>query len=260
MPLPWYRKLHWKIIFGLVLGLVYGVVAAAAGWSEFTTDWVAPFGTIFINLLKLMRPCGERIEVTYLHLLDLFSVDDDDVQWDALDDAGGTAIFTVSGGTGTLSNTARREEIFTNISGSDVWTQYMFSARLRGASKLGVTFYRLDEDNYYMFRLNTSGVADNFELVKRVAGIETTLASAAVPTGFIVDPLLYYMYRVTAIAEGAAQRIQCYIDGHEVFNLLDSQFAQGTVGVIHDVGGDVEVDETEVLSLPADTDFVDINS
>ncbi len=54
MPLPWYKKLHWKIIIGLVLGLVYGVVAAVMGWGDFTASWISPFGTIFINLLKLI--------------------------------------------------------------------------------------------------------------------------------------------------------------------------------------------------------------
>ncbi len=52
--MPWYRKLHWQIIIGLVLGLAYGVVAAAQGWGDFTAAWVAPFGTIFLNLLKLI--------------------------------------------------------------------------------------------------------------------------------------------------------------------------------------------------------------
>ena len=46
--------LHWKIILGLALGLVYGVISASNGWSTFTTNWIAPFGTIFINLLKLI--------------------------------------------------------------------------------------------------------------------------------------------------------------------------------------------------------------
>lgn len=47
-------ELHWKIIIGLVLGLIFGVLAAANGWSGFTTNWIAPFGKIFINLLKLI--------------------------------------------------------------------------------------------------------------------------------------------------------------------------------------------------------------
>ena len=47
-------ELHWKIIIGLVLGLIFGVIAAAQGWGGFTSDWIAPFGKIFINLLKLI--------------------------------------------------------------------------------------------------------------------------------------------------------------------------------------------------------------
>ena len=46
--------LHWKIIIGLVLGLIYGIFSASYGWGTFTTNWIAPFGTIFINLLKLI--------------------------------------------------------------------------------------------------------------------------------------------------------------------------------------------------------------
>ena len=52
--MPWYKKLHWQIIIGLVLGLIYGVIAASAGWDQFTSNWIAPFGTIFLNLLQLI--------------------------------------------------------------------------------------------------------------------------------------------------------------------------------------------------------------
>jgi len=47
--MAWYRQLHWQIIAGLVLGLLYGIVSAAFGWGSFTSDWVAPFGTIFLR-------------------------------------------------------------------------------------------------------------------------------------------------------------------------------------------------------------------
>ncbi len=52
--MPWYRKLHWQIIAGLLLGLAFGVVAAIYGWGGFVTDWIKPFGTIFITGLKLV--------------------------------------------------------------------------------------------------------------------------------------------------------------------------------------------------------------
>lgn len=54
MTTPWYHKLHWQILIGLILGLIYGVVSALSGWTEFTSDWIAPWGKIFINLLTLI--------------------------------------------------------------------------------------------------------------------------------------------------------------------------------------------------------------
>lgn len=46
--------LHWKILMGMAAGVGFGLLAIQFGWSAFTTDWVKPFGTIFINLLKLI--------------------------------------------------------------------------------------------------------------------------------------------------------------------------------------------------------------
>ena len=46
--------LHWKIIIGLVLGVLFGVLSSLNGWISFTNSYVAPVGIIFINLLKLI--------------------------------------------------------------------------------------------------------------------------------------------------------------------------------------------------------------
>ena len=46
--------LHVKIIIGLVLGIVYAFISSALGWNEFTINWIDPFGTIFIRLLKFI--------------------------------------------------------------------------------------------------------------------------------------------------------------------------------------------------------------
>jgi Na+/H+-dicarboxylate symporter len=46
--------LHWQIIIGMVLGVLFGIIAATNQWGQFTQDWIAPFGTIFVNLLKLI--------------------------------------------------------------------------------------------------------------------------------------------------------------------------------------------------------------
>lgn len=46
--------LYWKIIIGMLLGVVWSIASVRFGWNEFTADWISPFGTIFINLLKLV--------------------------------------------------------------------------------------------------------------------------------------------------------------------------------------------------------------
>lgn len=46
--------LHVKIIIGLVLGIIWAFVSSALGWNQFTTNWIDPFGQIFIRLLKFI--------------------------------------------------------------------------------------------------------------------------------------------------------------------------------------------------------------
>ncbi len=46
--------LHWKILIGMALGVLCGLGAALLGWNDFVSDWISPFGTIFIRLLKVI--------------------------------------------------------------------------------------------------------------------------------------------------------------------------------------------------------------
>ena len=47
--------LHWKIIIGMVSGVLFGIIFSQITWgSIFISNWIKPFGTIFINLLKLI--------------------------------------------------------------------------------------------------------------------------------------------------------------------------------------------------------------
>ncbi len=47
--------LHWKILLGMVLGVLLGFIASNIdGGKELIQDWIKPFGTIFINSLKLI--------------------------------------------------------------------------------------------------------------------------------------------------------------------------------------------------------------
>jgi Na+/H+-dicarboxylate symporter len=47
--------LHWKILIGMGLGVVFALVMTNFDFGkEFIKDWIKPFGTIFINSLKLI--------------------------------------------------------------------------------------------------------------------------------------------------------------------------------------------------------------
>ena len=47
--------LHWKILIGMALGVVFALVMTNFEFGkEFIKDWIKPFGTIFINSLKLI--------------------------------------------------------------------------------------------------------------------------------------------------------------------------------------------------------------
>lgn len=47
--------LHWKILIGMFAGVVFALILSRFSWGpNFISDWIKPFGTIFINALKLI--------------------------------------------------------------------------------------------------------------------------------------------------------------------------------------------------------------
>jgi len=45
---------HWQILIGMGIGVIWGILAVQFGWLNFTSLYIKPWGTIFINLLKLI--------------------------------------------------------------------------------------------------------------------------------------------------------------------------------------------------------------
>lgn len=47
--------LHWQILIGMLLGLIFGfIMLQIDGGKNFTDDWIKPLGSIFVKLLKLI--------------------------------------------------------------------------------------------------------------------------------------------------------------------------------------------------------------
>lgn len=218
--------------------------------------------TLVVNLLKLMRASGERWEITYLSFLDQFISDGDDSQWQK--SVADSPSLTVSGGTLTLTDTSQFEWTWTN-SEAVTWSTYMAFFRLRGTSTTtgptghGFAFYRSDVNNYYTARCVP---ADKKIYLYRVAsGTPVLIGTADLGSEPYFDDV-YYGYRaVVTVEETTKLRIRIYVDGFEVLSVLDaSPLAAGTVAVWHDSGETIEVSEVEVMDLPGESDYVDINS
>ena len=47
--------LHWQILLGMAAGVIFALILTNFSWgAEFVSDWIKPFGNIFINALKLI--------------------------------------------------------------------------------------------------------------------------------------------------------------------------------------------------------------
>ena len=47
-------QLYTKIFIGLLLGIVFGIIANQLGFSDFVSDYVKPVGTVFIRLISMI--------------------------------------------------------------------------------------------------------------------------------------------------------------------------------------------------------------
>ena len=206
--------------------------------------------TLVDDLVELMRSMGESWEVTYLGLLDRFTTDGDNTQWEpppgyALNVSGGTLSF---GQTGVYMSTYC-------IAPNAVWDQAAYSTRLRAeaAATVSMMFHFLDVDNTYYVEVTFEEGSSGTSLILGCisSGTPTTLGTADM-SAFPLYANVYYTHRMVVTDEGSSKRIQVYVDGSEVLDVLHgSPLNYGTIGFLVS-DGVVEIDEVEVVLLPAD--------
>lgn len=202
------------------------------------------------EMTKLMRPTGERIEITYLSFLDLFETNADNSQWTPnVEVASGLAVVT-DGGSGA--------EGYVTVDGATSWTSYTVSYRIRGLN-WGVLFHHQDSLNAYGFKTLGGGL---WSLFKRSAGVDVDLVTGgSVPPYSLIDNE-WYLIRVQVIVDSGAVNIDVFVDGVHWASASDasSPWLAGSVGFLCSAGGEVSLDEVEVIPAPAFSDFIDINS
>lgn len=215
-------------------------------------------------LCRLGRPSGERIELSYVHGLDLFSIDGDNVQWTSV--AGATPL--VADGTLQFQTSGVLESAELNTSGNADWADYSSYARIRinaGApSTYGISSYLQDVANAYVAGVYSMSVAHVAFITKVVAGAPTLLASYGFGDPGKLPPVTdgeWLGLRLETLTLGTSVRLRLYLDGILLLEHTEvsAPFLKGKTGVYHDTGGTVEVDEFEAIPVPMDIDTIDIN-
>lgn len=212
------------------------------------------------DIVDLMRASGERWEITYLLFLDLFTIEGDQTQW--FDEFSLT--LDVTQGRLRMLDPVFSERTFAVVEGALAWSQYVYTARVRGSSnalgqRWGITAYGGGAaTNHYAALVDDVG--QTFRLVRVSSGLATDLVVVdLVALSFPMYADTWYAIRMTLVAEAGITRITCHVDGVQLINTTDAIYSQGTVGLSHDNGAQIECDEVEVFSVPADTETVDIN-
>lgn len=219
--------------------------------------------TLLLNMLKLFRPSGERLNVYWIDFLDLFIVDGDNSQWMSAS----VVDIAVADRLLSLSDDSGEEEVQVDVEGSLLWESYVAYWRVRGTQRTptpgeywGVQFYWQDVDNYYMLLFDPS--FNTMVLWEVVSGAPAVLAGYSFATD--LEQLyndVFYGVRVHVENVPAGTRIRVYVDNLERIDFTDtvSPFTRGTIGLIHVASATIELSEIELWQLPLDTDFIDIN-
>lgn len=213
------------------------------------------------RLARLTRPCNERVEVFYLGFLDRFTTDLDESQW--TEEAGDV---TVDGGMMTLPS-GTDTSVYVSVTDAEVWDQYVASWRVKGTDEFELLFYRSTEDDQYFIRVTTVGFAGSgdygkVELYTNVGGTPTQLQSVTLPEGFDLVADVYHTFRVEVSRSGTQNEIRVFLDAEQIMSEVDSDHSSGTIGVRNHVtaANKVDVDEVELFFIPAETDYIDINT
>lgn len=156
-------------------------------------------------------------------------------------DGGSTSGWTAASGTWSLTGSSGSYAYRTTSTGEAMtrrpaagWQNHFVRASMKivgaGASG-GVVGRCVDPDNYYLFRLNAA--TDTVDILERVGGVWSTLATASYPvsTGVWYDLLL--------VLDGT--ELRGLVNGFECVAAKDSSLGAGTIG-LRTYGGEVVFD------------------
>jgi hypothetical protein len=214
------------------------------------------------NLARVTRPSNERVDIFYTGFLDLFTTDDDKSQW--TDEEG---VSEVEGGAMILPDDAAIESTFVDLDQSLIWAEYSVTWLVKGETTFDLLFYRASEEDHYFVRVITAPTSSNgrgdIELWERNGGVDTMIADAALPEGFLFSDDVNHAIRVEIVRVGATNAIKVILDAEIILTVNDATHAAGSIGIRRQTsnnGGALTLGDIEMFFLPASVDFIGINT
>lgn len=204
------------------------------------------------NVIGLLRPSNERYLVSYVDFLDRFQLGRD--LWLSI--------------AGTPSTTADREFLIPADSAERIdlpqaaaWTDYVSTTKVmaKDASDwFEIRFYWQDALNYYFCALDYA----NHQVITGsvVAGVRVNLVTTATP--WLVANY-WYSVRVDVQPTVGGTRIRTFLDGDDMANVIDANFALGNIVLATDDPGggpnvgNIHVDNLELFQRPLATGTVE---
>lgn len=219
---------------------------------------------LVVNLVKLMRASGERIDISFITFLDLFSIVGDDILFDQSET--GTILPIIEDGVAKLDGVGEQKAVVDDEVRADSpdWKDYVTYWRVRGkgtatgsGGEFGGMFYWTDESNYT--RAVITPFDNRVRLIQVTGGTPSTLANIDfTPFGRLYDDT-FYGIRVEVVNGG---RLVVFVDSIEIINITTPGTpTKGRLGLYAGADtDDVEFDEIEMFQVPLSTELVDINS
>lgn len=220
-----------------------------------------------IELLKLTRPAGERIEVVWMDSLDGFDTDGDLTRWgdpialQEVDQAGDDPVVE----DGRLYWVANDHLTFLPSTASAA-AQVCITARVRGVFG-GLVFNYVDADNFHF----VANGGDSMIVATVVAGVQTTPTPVYGESPYLfpfdlATDAWYTLRLVTTVDDATAPtllHVSVYIEGvlASRFELSD-HVSGGLYGLLSSVFGSLtfECDDFEAIRLPSNNSYIDINT
>lgn len=203
--------------------------------------------TLVENVVRLLRPSGERYNVRYLDFQDTFR---ETLRWEVVS---GSAATDLDAGSLTLFDAGADSVVKTDETDDGSWTEYQAAAQfaLSDASGWGeLRFYYLDESNFYAVRLDPAD--GSVKLDEVVGGARATLATAYL-TPPAIHPGLNYFVRVATTDTGAGHQIQFFVDENLLGTVVGADRVEGKLALAAETGQTMTVRFAELFQFPLES-------